>query len=125
LEKPTALVVEDDTSVGGMVCYFLELQGIRCLHIVAAEEAWAVLGDGPIDMAVIDVRLRGKDGWWLLERMRADDRFTKIPVVVMTGSRDKALAERARQLDSQCLVKPFSYDDLNERLDRAANGQRR
>lgn len=102
-----------------MVCYFLELQGIRCLHTMAAEWAWVVLSERTIDMAVIDLRLQDKDGWWLVERIRADERLTELPVVVVTGSSDKAVADRAISLESEYLVKPFSYDDLNERLEKA------
>lgn len=118
--KLTALVVERDSSVAGMVCYFLELQGIQCLHTASADDAWETLTHRPVDMAVIDLRLQDRDGWWLVEHIRADRQLGPLPVVVLTLSSDQEFTDRARSLESECVLKPFSYDALNEGLERAA-----
>jgi CheY-like chemotaxis protein len=76
-------------------------------------------------MAVIDQRLPGKDGSWLLERIREDERFSHLPVVLISGYEDAAVATHAKELGSPCLAKPFSYDQLNSRLAEAADLARR
>lgn len=117
-------MAERDTFVAGMVCYFLELQGIQCLPTASADEAWETLTHRPVDMAVIDLRLQDRDGWWLVEHIRADHRLAPLPVVVLTLSTDQDLADRAHSLASECVVKPFSFDALNEGLERAAEAAR-
>jgi two-component system KDP operon response regulator KdpE len=119
--KPKAVVVEDDVTVAGMVCYFLELQGITCFHALTAESGWRTIVIETPAMAVIDQRLPGRDGSWLLERIREDDRFSQLPVVLISGYEDAAVATRAKELGSPCLAKPFSYDQLNSRLAEAAD----
>ena len=119
--KPKAVVVEDDLTVAGMVCYFLELQGITCFHAPTAESGWRTIVVETPAMAVIDQRLPGKDGSWLLERIREDDRFSHLPVVLISGYEDATVATHAKELGSPCLAKPFSYDQLNSRLAEAAD----
>ena len=119
--KPKAVVVEDDVTVAGMVCYFLELQGITCFHAPTAESGWRMIAVESPAMAVIDQRLPGKDGSWLLERIREDQRFSHLPVVLISGYEDDAVAARAVELACCCLAKPFSYDQLNDRLAEAAD----
>jgi CheY-like chemotaxis protein len=72
-------------------------------------------------MAVIDQRLPGRDGSWLLERLREDERFSRLPVVLISGYEDPAVATHAKELGSPCLAKPFSYDQLNSRLAEAVD----
>ena len=119
--KPKAVVVEDDVTVAGMVCYFLELQGITCFHAPTAESGWRTIAVESPAVAVIDQRLPGKDGSWLLERIREDERFSHLPVVLISGYEDGAVAAHAKELGSPCLAKPFSYDQLNSRLAEAAD----
>ena len=123
--KPKAIVVEDDVTVAGMVAYFLELQGITCFHAPTAESGWRMIAVESPAMAVIDQRLPGKDGSWLLERIREDERFSHLPVVLISGYEDAAVAAHAKELGSPCLAKPFSYDQLNSRLAEAADLARR
>ena len=119
--KPKAVVVEDDLTVAGMVAYFLELQGIACFHAGTAEEGWRIIDAQTPAMAVVDQRLPGKDGSWLLELIRYDERFAHLPAVLISGYEDAAVEARALELGCCCLAKPFSYDQLNERLAEAAD----
>ena len=90
--RPKAVVVEDDVTVAGMVCYFLELQGITCFHAPTAESGWRTIAVESPAVAVIDQRLPGKDGSWLLERIREDERFSQLPVVLISGYEDADVA---------------------------------
>jgi DNA-binding response OmpR family regulator len=119
--KPKAVVVEDDETVAGMVAYFLELQGIACFHAGTAEEGWRMIAAMAPAMAVVDQRLPGRDGSWLLGLMRHDERFAHLPVVLISGYEDAVVEGRAQELGCCCLAKPFSYDQLNERLAEAAD----
>ncbi len=119
--KPQSKVVlvEEDDSVAGMVCYFLELQAIKCLHAVTAEAAWRLVGAEEPDMVIIDLRLRAQDGGWLMERLR-DEKGSRIPLLIITDGQDKGIGEVASRLSCACLSKPFSYAELNAKLDAAA-----
>lgn len=121
-EKPLAVVVEGDAFVAGMVSYFLELQSIQCLSVATAEDGLELVSSGSPDMAIIDARLPGRDGWWMLEQIRGTEASASLPVVMITGYEDaRALAERAGQLACGYVAKPFSYDELNARLEEATS----
>ena len=69
--------------------------------------------------AIVDLRLPGRDGWWLLGRIRREPRTHRLPIVLITGFLDDAVVSRARALGCECLGKPFSFEELAGRLERA------
>lgn len=119
-KKPKALIVEGDEVIAGMICYFLELQDIACSAVATAEEGLDVAAHGHPDLAIVDASLPGHDGWWMLQSLRRAEGTRHLPVVLLTGMRDETESGRAARLACECLSKPFSYDELNERLGAAA-----
>ena len=119
MESPKILVVEDDEPVASMLCFLLEDEGYGCLRTATAEDGWnEVLAHSP-RAAIVDLRLPGRDGWWLIRRIRSGRRTHRLPVVLITGFLDDTVVTRARQLGCECLGKPFSFTDLAARLERA------
>ncbi|MGH2717700.1 MAG: response regulator transcription factor [Actinomycetota bacterium] len=116
--KPRAVIVEVDDVIAGMICYFLELQGIACSAVATAEAGLDLVASTQPDMAIVDDSLPGHDGWWLVETLRSKEEVPRLPVVLLTVKAENAA--RATSLACECLRKPFSYDQLNERLNSAA-----
>lgn len=114
-----ALVVEDDDQVALMLCYLLEDQGLHCIEVATAEEGWRVVEDDAPDLALIDLRLPGRDGWWLVELIRAQPATRELPIVVITGFLDHEVELRAQRDRCECLGKPFDFAALAARI-RAA-----
>jgi DNA-binding response OmpR family regulator len=113
------LVVEDDEPVASMLCFLLEEEGYGCIETGTAEDGWRqVLARSP-SAAVVDLRLPGKDGWWLLRRIRGDQRTHRLPIVLITGFLDDGVNARATELGCECLGKPFSFIELAGKLERA------
>lgn len=50
-------------------------------------------GDTQPDCIVLDLRLSGEDGLWLLDRLLEDEALARLPVIVFSG--DAARLERA------------------------------
>ncbi len=113
------LVVEDDEAVASMLCYLLEEQGIGCVQTGNAEEAWRAVALEAPAAAVIDLRLPGKDGWWLLRKIRDEEASHRLPVVLITGFLDDQVVSRAAELGCECLGKPFTFTALTDKLRRA------
>jgi DNA-binding response OmpR family regulator len=118
-EKLRAVIVEEDDVIAGMICYFLELQDIACSAVPTAEEGLDLVVSGHPDMAVVDVSLPRRDGWWMLRALRAREGVPQLPVVLLTGASAEEVSEPAAELACACLRKPFSYDQLNEGLSAA------
>jgi len=119
MNKPRAVVVECDPVIGGMICYFLELQDISCLYAATGQEGRELIRSASPTMAIVDVGIRGGDAWELLKTIRSDKQTAHLPVVVLSLADDTAVSARVRSLGCELLRKPFSYDELNDQL-RAA-----
>jgi len=92
------LFVEDDASVAQMYRLKLELDGYT-VHVVAdglsaLEKARALHPD----IIFMDIRIPKLDGLTVLERLRADDTTTDIPVVILSNWNEKELVERGVKL---------------------------
>lgn len=113
------LIVEDDEPVASMLCFLLEEEGYACITTATAEDGWnEVVAQSP-GAAVVDLRLPGRDGWWLLRRIRGGERTHRLPIVLITGFLDDQVVSRAIELGCECLGKPFSFADLDAKLERA------
>jgi CheY-like chemotaxis protein/signal transduction histidine kinase/HAMP domain-containing protein len=91
------LLVEDNqaerTSVGELLG---EGDDVEVVTAATAEEAMEVLnGDQDIDCLVVDLLLPGEDGFQLIERVRAQERFVDLPIVVYTA-KDLSIREEMR-----------------------------
>lgn len=89
------LYIEDSRVVAEATKRMLERQQLKVLHVLTAEEAFALLtadslgtGVAPIDLVLTDVTLKGElNGGDVVERIRVDFGYGKrqLPVLVMTG----------------------------------------
>jgi DNA-binding response OmpR family regulator len=113
---PKVLVVEDEPSIVTIVRYHLESAGFDSFFASDVDEGWRLLVANEPEAAVVDVRLPGEDGWSLIERMRAEERFRDLPVVVLTGLLEPDVVERAGSLRCEYLSKPFAATALLSKI---------
>jgi signal transduction histidine kinase/CheY-like chemotaxis protein/CHASE3 domain sensor protein len=108
------LVVEDDVHGAELMKLDLESTGYRVLTASSAEVALDMLSRELPDLIILDILLPGMDGWEFLERIKADDRLTMIPVVIASvvadGTRGIALGA------AQVIQKPVSREQLSATL---------
>ncbi|HET6770840.1 MAG TPA: response regulator [Actinomycetota bacterium] len=116
---PKVLVVEDDQRIAALVRHILEADGYQPNGVAGAEDAWKELIRETPDAAVIDLRLPGLDGFSLLERIRGDGRFHRLPVVILTAKHDPDVIQRATTLGAEYIGKPFSAHALMDKLRHA------
>src|SRR5438874_6527863 len=114
------LIVEDDRNVASLVRHLLEEEGFVSSFSVDNEGAWGSLTGEPPDAAIIDLGLLGgESGWDLIERIRKDEKFAALPIVILTGTPPDQVMDRARALQCEFLGKPFSAPALLDRLQLA------
>jgi len=86
VEKPTALVVEDDFATQQFMKFLLRNQ-YEVLFAASSEEVNQVL-DQNSDIAIIlmDVSLRGsEDGLMITERLRKTEMWKDVPIIAVTA----------------------------------------
>jgi DNA-binding response OmpR family regulator len=106
------LVVDDDQSIVTIVRYHLESAGFQSVFADDANEGWRLLVTEKPDIAVVDIKLPGEDGWSFIQRIRSDERYGDLPVVILTGLLGQEFVDKARQLGCQYLGKPFAATAL-------------
>ena len=77
-----------------------------------AREALALVEASSFDLVISDVDMPEMDGFALMGE--AHQRAPDLPFILMSGTPDPSLAERARAHGARaCLPKPFSLDRLD------------
>jgi CheY-like chemotaxis protein len=65
------------------------------------------------DLILLDWNLPRKNGWEVLEELKADPRFMRIPVVVLTTSKEERDVATAYNLNANAyIVKPVDLDQF-------------
>lgn len=112
------LLVEDDIDLRAATAQTLELAGFDVETFDSARPALKCLSAAFDGVLVTDVRMPGMDGLALFERVLEVDR--DIPVLLVTGHGDIAMAVRALQAGAfDFLAKPFSTEHLTASVARA------
>jgi two-component system OmpR family response regulator len=122
------LVVDDDPDMRDVVGSYLEGENFQVSAAPDGKAMARVLGEKPVDLIVLDLKLAGEDGLDLMRSRKAQD---DVPVIVVTGHRREE-ADRIVGLElgaDDYLTKPFSLRELLARiravLRRAEGGERR
>lgn len=92
---PRILLVDDQAFFLNMYKSALEGRGYRVATAMSAEGALEQLKQTIPDLIVLDVQLPGTDGIETCARIKADERLRHIPVIILTGTDDPKLNQRA------------------------------
>ena len=123
----SALVVDDDPTVGDVVGAYLERAGFEVHRAADGATALALAADVVPDVVVLDLMLPGIGGLEVCRRLRLDQ--PRVPVVMLTALGEEA--DRILGLEvgaDDYVTKPFSPRELVLRVQaivrRAAEGGR-
>ena len=122
-EPTKILVVDDDSSVRDVITVLLGEEGYVCTAVNSAEAALDAVRHAEYPLVVSDVRMPGKDGFWLLERMREGHPDTAVVMLTAYGDTEAAV-ECLRNGAADYLLKPPKVTELIRAIERAL-GRRR
>lgn len=82
------------------------------------EEAFRKLSESmPIDLIMLDWNMPVMDGITLLKKIRADNRFQSVKIIMCTSESEKSkVVDALKAGANNYLVKPFTPDALKEKL---------
>ncbi len=110
-----AVMVVDDTSVSRMLMTE-SLQEIGITNLALAKdgaEALAQLKAKPVHLIISDQYMPNLDGLGLLKAVRTNPPTAKVGFILVTGSPDKSLVERGRQMGlNNFIAKPFNTQTI-------------
>lgn len=109
----TVLTVDDSRTMRQMLQVALGDAGFRVVQAEDGIDGLEVLEDESPDVIITDINMPRMDGFGFIERVRADDRFRSIPILVLTTESDDAKKTRARDAGATgWIVKPFNPEKL-------------
>ena len=77
--------VEDDANIREIEVYALNSTGMEAGGFESGDELWRALERETPELILLDVMLPGEDGVSILRRLRADERYRDIPVIMATA----------------------------------------
>lgn len=114
MNKPTILVVEDDSSVRSLITTTLKAHGYKFLTAANGEMAVMMASSHNPDIMLLDLGLPDIDGVEVIRRIRE---WSNLPIIVLSArSEDSDKIEALDQGADDYLTKPFSVDELLARL---------
>ena len=83
------------------------------------QTAWPLLQSGNFDFLVTDWNMPGMDGLTLLKKVRADDKLSTMPVLLVTAeAKREQIIEAAQAGVNGYVVKPFTAITLKEKIEK-------
>jgi diguanylate cyclase (GGDEF)-like protein len=116
MDKPFALIIEDDRDIVALFRHVLDLAGYRTEIVLHGKVAVEHLAQSTPDIVLLDLGLPGISGSEILSIMDADERLKKIPVVVITAN--PHLVQSLPVTPQLVLIKPVSIEQLSNLIQR-------
>jgi two-component system response regulator AtoC len=112
------LIVDDEPNMRWVLGRALEQAGYTVKGAENGDEASGVLAREPIELVLLDLKLRGEDGLTILRRIR--ERRPEIVVIILTAYGTVPTAVEAMQLGAaDFLRKPFDVEEVLFKIARA------
>lgn len=119
------VVVDDSSTMRRIIVNTLKSMGHT--DVVQGEdgvEGWRAINSNPdVDVILTDWNMPNMNGMRLVQKIRADARFEKIPIVMITteGGKKEVIGAMKAGVNNY-IVKPFTPDVLRKKLESVLEG---
>src|SRR5512137_1002817 len=117
------LIVDDDAVVRDAIGMVLTDEGYECRTTSGAEAALDLVREADPHLVISDMKMPGKDGLWLLDRLRRERPDTAVLMLTAYGDTEAAV-ECLRRGASDYLLKPPKATELVRAIERALSRRR-
>jgi DNA-binding response OmpR family regulator len=121
--KPVVLVADDEEDIRILVSFRLDRAGWEVVTAADGQQALDLILERRPDIAVLDVRMPKLTGIEVLEQVRADATVGETPVILLSaGVQEDSIAKGLEAGANEYMKKPFSPDELADRVEAVARG---
>ncbi|MBE7440163.1 MAG: response regulator [Spirochaetales bacterium] len=114
------LVIDDDDSIAALLDVLLSKAGYRVLRARTGEDGLSMMRSHLPDLILLDIGLPGKDGISILKKMKTQEKFESLPVIMITAdARRKTVTTAIYSGAIDYLVKPLDRQVLELKIRRA------
>ena len=119
------LLIDDDQSNLDFMRQLLRIEGHELVWAADGEQGLAEVRRFPPELIICDVIMPHLGGYAVLETVRADPRFSGIPVLLFSAAmNEEARAIASRRGATEVLAKPFELEQLRSAIRRCLGQQR-
>ena len=109
----TVLVVDDSINTREIEKSILEAYGYTVVTAEDGEEAFEMTRETLFDLVITDVEMPRLDGFSLTERLRADDRYRNVPVIIVTSREKDEDKRRGITVGANAYIVKGAFDQSN------------
>ncbi len=115
--KKKILIADDNPDNVELLRKRLNTQGYETAAAFDGEEALQAIGKESPDLLILDVMMPKMDGYEVLRRLKQDEEYRNIPVILLTAKKD--IPDKLKGLDigaDDYITKPFNPQELLARV---------
>lgn len=107
------MTVDDSRAVRLTIALTLKQAGHTIVEAACGEDALEVLKTAHVDLIISDINMPGMDGNELVRRIKADENYRAIPVIMLTTENARGRLAEAKAAGAVGWInKPFKSDEL-------------
>lgn len=113
MQKLKILIIEDEEKLRENICELLTLNEFKCMGAPDGEMGLKKVHEFHPDLVLCDIRMPGKDGYWVLKTVRDDKEFKTLPFIFISAKAEKSDQRLGMDMGADdYLTKPFTKDEL-------------
>ncbi len=115
--KKRIFAVDDEKDIQDIIRVNLEKEGYEVFTYSGAKDAFDALGKKRPDLIILDIMMRGIDGYELCRMIRARAEFAAIPIIFLSAKSEEFDKVLGLELGGDdYLTKPFGIKELSSRV---------
>jgi diguanylate cyclase (GGDEF)-like protein len=116
--KPIAIIADDEELGRLLLAESVAQVGLQAMSFDNGTDALEAALSNPVSIVLLDVDMPGKDGYEVCRSLRADPRFSSVPIVMVTGHEDATAITLAFEAGATDFIsKPVNWALLPRRLE--------
>lgn len=122
MDLKRVLIVEDSPTVVEQMRLFLKTENCKVTHAGSEFGMMQMIEEygKVVDLVIMDVNLKNENGLDLVEKLRTNDKYASLPVIVVTEHAQVDFIMRAKDLKvSDYIRKPITKDSFVDRVKKA------
>ena len=113
-EKTKILLIEDDKFISDLYKDGLEWAGLKMITAYDGKEGMEKIKSENPDLILLDLVLPTMNGFEILEKIKRDDKFKNIPIIILSNLSEKEDVKKAMELgaDDYLVKVKFSIKEV-------------
>ncbi len=113
------ILVVDDEKINLILAKRLLSDEYDVATAESGQQALDFMADNKVDLVLLDVKMNGMDGFEVMDKMKADARFCRLPVIFLTADRREETESKCFEMGAMDFVsKPFVPVIMRHRIKR-------